>query len=276
MATNLHVGYFNRYDASMFNQPLGLDKPGLFVTATDTGVGKTVITCAIAWALRQQGHRVGVCKPMASGCRQEREGLVSDDVLALAHFADCRLPLGVICPICFAAPLAPAVAAQETDRPPDYGLLARSLERLDTDHDVLLIEGIGGLLVPLDEKHTVLDLIKVLGYPVVVVARAGLGTLSHTAMTVTLLRQAGCEVAGLVVNGYEPDAAHHHEDPSIATNRQWLAKMNHTAVLATVPMCLADQVDPAQGQIPEAILETVGRVDWLDQLGAPRLAVSGR
>lgn len=259
----------------MFIAPLSLDKPGLFVTATDTGVGKTVITCAIAWALRKQGLAVGVCKPFASGCRQEREGLVNDDALALAHFADCRQPLDVICPIRFAQPLAPAVAAQLAGAPPDYSLLARSLERLNAAHDVLLIEGVGGLLVPLDEKHTVLDLVAALGYPVVVVTRAGLGTLNHTAMTVTLLRQAGCEVAGLVVNGYESDPAC-HEDPSMATNSDWLTKMNRTPILATVAACPPDQVDAGRGRIPEAILEAVGRVDWPDRLGQSRSAVKGR
>src|SRR5690554_472814 len=133
-------------------QPPRLRCPGLFITATDTGVGKTVTACAIAAVLRQQqrGVRVGVCKPFASGCRQEREGLVSADAEALAHFADCRQPLDVINPIRFARPLAPAVAAEQARATIDWSEAARSLAVLDESSDALLVEGVGGLLTPLD------------------------------------------------------------------------------------------------------------------------------
>ena len=80
-----------------------LNVPGLLITGTDTEIGKTVISCAIAHCLKTRGHTVGVCKPFASGCRKEREGLVNDDAEALAHFADCREPLDVINPIRFAS-----------------------------------------------------------------------------------------------------------------------------------------------------------------------------
>ena len=185
-----------------------LTRPGLFVTATDTAVGKTVAACAIAWRLRRGGAAVGVCKPLATGCRREREGLVSEDAEALAHFADCRQPLDTINPIRYARALSPAAAAEIEDRAPDFDALVRSLEQLDDAGDYLVIEGVGGLMVPLDAARpnvTVLDLAAELGYPVAVVCRAGLGTLNHTAMTVRLLREAGCDVAGLIINGYVPD-----------------------------------------------------------------------
>ena len=114
----------------MWRDPIHLRSRGLFITGTDTGVGKTVVTCALAWALRRQGvARVGVCKPFATGCRRDREGLVSPDAEALAHFADCRLPLDVINPLRFAAPLAPAVAAEQAGLPTDFAPLRRSLAR---------------------------------------------------------------------------------------------------------------------------------------------------
>jgi dethiobiotin synthetase len=248
----------------------------LFITATDTGVGKTVIACAIAAALRTQGspkpYRIGVCKPFASGCRRDREGLVSEDAEALAHFADCRQPLETITPIRFADPLAPAPAAERLKKKIDYPALARSLQLLDDASDALIVEGIGGLLVPLDPRKpslTVLDLIKALGLPTVVVTRATLGTLNHTAMTVRLLEKARCPIAGIVINGYDPDSPRQGRDEDLAmtTNRVWIEKMNRAPVLATVPRCEVGSVHAGKGMIPAAILDAVAQAYWPDVLG---------
>ncbi len=251
-------------------------KPGLFITGTDTGVGKTLIACAIASAIRRQapGARLGVSKPFASGCRHEREGLVHEDAEALAHFADCKQSLSVINPIRFAAPLAPAVAAQECGEPVDWEALARSLAVLDRESDALLVEGVGGLMVPLDPerpRYTVLDLIHAFGYPVVIVARAGLGTLNHTAMTARLLKQAGCQVAGLVINHYIVDPTE-ADDPSIASNRVWLEKLTGLKTLAVVPRVEAVGAQPQQGRIDPAVLEAVELTYWPDVLRPPRVA----
>lgn len=251
---------------------VSLRKPGLFITATDTGVGKTVVTCAIAHALKRSGLKVSVCKPLASGCRREREGLVSEDAEAIAYFSDCRLALDVINPIRFAAPLSPGAAALELGVEVDFSELARSLSRLDEWGDVMLVEGVGGLLVPLGAHQpdlTVLDLIAALGYPVVVVTRAGLGTLNHTAMTAALLRQRKLRVAGMVVNGYVTDQATQRDDPSMASNRQWLERMTRLPVLATVPRCDGEQVRPELGRIAEDVLEAVAMTHWPEVLRAP-------
>src|SRR5829696_5895786 len=100
--------------------------PALLITGTDTGVGKTIITAAIARSLRMQGLRVGVLKPIATGCVHHREGLVSEDAELLAHHADAPQPLDVICPVRYAEPLAPAVAAQRMKRPVDWTAVQRS------------------------------------------------------------------------------------------------------------------------------------------------------
>lgn len=244
---------------------LRLRCPGLFITGTDTGVGKTVATCAIADALRRQGAaRVGVCKPFSSGCRRDREGLVSEDAEALAHFADCRLPLDVINPIRFAAPLAPAVAAEQAGVEVDWTEVRRSLETLDGASDVMLIEGVGGIMVPLDPRAwrlTVLDLAAALGYPVVVVARSVLGTLNHTAMTVRLLQEAGCRVAGIIMNAFDADVAH-IEDPSVPLNRAALERLTGVRVLATFPRAAPRHVAAHQARIPADILEAAAMVYW--------------
>jgi dethiobiotin synthetase len=247
--------------------PAVLRKPGLFITGTDTGVGKTVSTCGIAWALRKQnpGIRVGVCKPFATGCRHDRSGLVSQDAEAIAHFSDTGLNLETVNPIRFVPPMAPGPAAQAEGLPVDYQLLCRALEEIDAAHDVVLIEGVGGIMVPLDPDNphmTVLHFARALGYPVLVVARAGLGTLNHTAMTCRLLSLAGLRLAGLVVNNYIPDVAA-HTDPSMSSNLQWLQEMNNTELLAVSPLVPEEQVRPDRGVISDDVLHSFLQTDWL-------------
>jgi dethiobiotin synthetase len=241
-------------------------------------VGKTVVTCAIGWHLRRADSgdslcRVGVCKPIATGCRRDREGLVSEDAEALAHFCDCRLPLDVVNPVRYRKPVAPAVAAAMTGVAVDFNAIRTSLARLDAECDVLLIEGIGGLLTPIDHtapELTVLDLACAIGYPVLVVTRAGLGTLNHTAMTVRLLRAAGCRVAGLVVNQYEPDTAGREgarRDLAMATNRQWLELTTAAPVLATVPRRPARDVAADKARLDPEIIDALARCNWPKILG---------
>ena len=247
------------------NRKSKITSPGLFITGTDTEVGKTVAACAIAAVLRRVGGRaakVGVCKPIATGCRVEREGLVNEDAEALAHFADCRLPLHVINPVRYRDPVAPAVAAEETGRAVDEGAIWDSLRRLDEASDVMIVEGIGGVMVPIDRERTVLDLTAAIGYPVVVVTRNTLGTLNHTAMTCSLIRQAGLRLAGLVINEYEPDT----NDPAAASNPRWLARQNRTQVLATLPRAVG--VAPQEARLPAAVLDAAGMIDWRNACAA--------
>lgn len=255
-------------------QKLRPSVPGLFVTGTDTNVGKTVAACAIAVALRQQlpqGQHVGVCKPAASGCRRQREGLVSDDAMALAHFADCRLPLDVINPLRFAPPLAPGIAAEQAGEDVDLALVTDSLRRIGEVSDAILVEGAGGVLVPLDPRGrvTVLDLAAAIGYPVIVVSRSTLGTINHTAMTVRMLRDAGCRVAGVVMNQYPTDAGRLSEDPSISSNRAWIERMARTSVLATLPLCDPRKVQVDQGVLDDDVIEAAAMCYWPDVLSRP-------
>ena len=249
----------------MFTTPLQLDSPGLFITATDTGVGKTVVTCAIAAALRRQNPatRVGVSKPFSSGCRVEREGLVNEDTEALAHFANAGLPLDVINPIRFRKPLAPAVAAEAKKVSIDFDALQRSMQTIAAQADITLVEGAGGLLVPIDPndpKRTILDLAATVGYPVLVVCRSLLGTLNHTAMTVELLKRRGCRVAGIVMNGYDSDLE--NTDPSVKTNRLWLEKMTGSKVVIVLPRFKDELVQPHQGVLEEAMIDLMTTVNW--------------
>lgn len=253
-----------------------LTRPGLFITGTDTGVGKTAVTCGIAAVLRQQavGAKIGVCKPFATGCRRERGTLVAEDAEALAHFADCRLPLETICPIRHKLAMSPAAAAEAEGTVIDWATLASSLLRIDQASDAVLVEGVGGLMVPLDPdmpRYTVRDLALALGYPVLVVTRSGLGTLNHTAMTVALLQHAGLNVAGIVMNGYEPDEAiAMSDDPSRPSNRNWIRQLTGVEVIATVPRLRDKDMRLHEGVMHDEVLASLAVVDWSRVLGLPR------
>ncbi|HYE21226.1 MAG TPA: dethiobiotin synthase [Tepidisphaeraceae bacterium] len=241
--------------------------PGLFVTATDTNVGKTVIAGAIADHFRRRGRRVAVSKPLATGAVHRREGWVSEDAEFLASCADADHPLDVICPVRYAEPLAPAVAADRAGEPVDWDAVQRSLDAMTLGTpttppaDVIVVEGVGGVMVPLDAKHTVLDLAKWLGLPAVVVARAGLGTINHTLLTVDALRRAGVKVAGVVINRYPADTPPTAEE----TSPRYIEKFGKVPVLAIVP----DEPGLAHPPIPANIAAAIDLVDW-ESLAAPR------
>lgn len=249
-----------------------LNQPGLFVTGTDTDVGKTVVCCAIAAALRDQQRRLklGVFKPFATGCRMTKQGLVNEDAQALARFADCDLPMELICPIRYHDPVAPAVASEKERRPVDWDAVAYGLSILDQNSDAVLVEGVGGLMVPLDPRqprYGVGQLAEAIGYPVVVVCRAGLGTLNHTAMTVELLRQTGCRVSGIVMNGLDTEDHAVKDDPSILTNRDWLERMTGAKVLAIMPR--GRGISVADGKLDPALIAAANKVPWLELMRVP-------
>ena len=228
--------------------------PGLFITATDTEVGKTVIAGAIANHFLRQNRKVAVLKPIATGCVPRREGLVSEDAEFLASCADARFPLDIICPVRYREPLAPQVAADRAKQPVDYEAITRSLTLMICDSDIIIIEGIGGLMVPLDPKHTTLDLAKWLGLPTVIVARPTLGTISHTLLTVEALRRAGIPIAGIVINRYPADSASIAEE----SNPRTIEKHARVPILAIVP----DEPTLRRPPLPPSITSPIDMVDW--------------
>lgn len=231
-----------------------LSIPGLLVTGTDTGVGKTVIAGAIADWFRRHRLAVGVCKPAGSGCVNRREGLVSEDAEFLAHCADTHHPLDVVCPVRYAEPLAPAVAAERIGEPLDWSAVGRSLAAISRDSDVMVVEGVGGLMVPMDPQHTFLDVARWLKIPAVIVARPALGTINHTLLTAAALREAGVKVAGVVINRYRA------ETPTVAeeTNLRAIERWGKVPVLAIVPDCPT----PITTDLPADVVAAIEPVDW--------------
>lgn len=227
--------------------------PALFITGTDTGVGKTVIAGAIANWFHQQGARVAVLKPAATGCVHRREGLVSEDAEFLAACADARHPLDLICPQRYVEPLAPAVAAERAKQPLDWQAIERSIRIMSADSDVMIVEGVGGVRVPMDERHQVIDMMRWLGAPAIVVARPDLGTINHTLLTVQAVRDAGLKVAGVVINRFRTDGASVAEE----TNGRAIERWGKVPLLCTVPAATL-----SGWAIPADIAATIGQVDW--------------
>ena len=183
------------------------DARGLFITGTDTGIGKTLVAAGLAAWLRAQGVNVGVMKPIASGGRRRRVGgrvrWCSDDARVLAQAAGVPVEWPLINPICFRDPLAPFAAAAREGRSMDWRAVETAYASLRQRHRVLIVEGVGGLLVPLTRTATVSDLIRRMRLPCLIVARLGLGTLNHTLLTVEQARRDGLHVAGVVLNASE-------------------------------------------------------------------------
>lgn len=169
---------------------------GFFVTGTDTGVGKTVVACALIRRLAEAGVDVGAMKPIETGVGEE--GPL--DALALQAAAGGVDTLDDVCPQRFALPAAPTVAAAAEGRRVEVWAIRRAYELLSARHDCVVVEGAGGLLVPASEEHSMADLARELELPLIVVARATLGTINHTLLTLEAAVARGLSVAGVVIS----------------------------------------------------------------------------
>ena len=188
----------------------------IFVTGTDTGVGKTYISCLLIRKLRQCGLIVGAYKPACSGAEWDSSVTPFWTDVALLHSATgLDVPIDLVCPQRFLAPVAPNVAARLEGTTVSNELLISGASEWNHKADVLVIEGAGGLFCPLSDELTVLDLAIRMQASVLVVAANRLGVISHTRLTVERLRQSGLNVAGVLLNELqEPD----NDDISRATN----------------------------------------------------------
>lgn len=233
--------------------PLPTQKQGLFVTGTDTGVGKTWLTVMIVRQLLQAGVNVGTYKPVCSGSQVVEEGEQWEDVEALYAATEGRFPRQRIAPQCFTAPLAPPDAARSQGATVDERLIRSGFDWWQQQVQCVLVEGAGGLLCPLTDVHTMADLASWLELPLLIVARVGLGTINHTLLTVEVAERRGLKVAGIVLN-----RSTLADDVSLlARNWRQIASRTNVPVLGYVDY---------QGQ--QLVLESgiVTQVDWLQAI----------
>lgn len=216
---------------------------GVFITGTDTGVGKTVVAAAIAGALRLNGVDVGVMKPVQSGN--------DDDAAFLTKSAGVSDDPSLIVPYSFREPIAPSLAAKLEGVSVDIDAIKGAYSALADRHEFVVVEGAGGIMVPLVEKgpesYLVSDLIRDLGLPTLIVARAGLGTINHTLLTIDHARSKGINVAGVVVNGYP-------ETPNLSekNNPQMIEKLSGIPVVSIIPF-----IDLTESGLPEKAADAV-------------------
>lgn len=173
-----------------------------FITGTDTGVGKTVITAGLAGSMRKLGVNVGVMKPIATGITQ-KTGFKSLDVSIMVEASKTKDSEDLINPVFLPIPTSPYDATKLLSLPVDMSLILATFTKLFSIHEVLLVEGIGGIMTPITKNFFVADMIKAMGIETIIVTRATLGTLNHTMMTYQLCKDYGIKVKGLVINNFD-------------------------------------------------------------------------
>jgi dethiobiotin synthetase len=217
---------------------------GLFITGTDTGVGKTFVAGGLAALLRDSGFRVGVMKPAETGCVEKDGKLFPEDAVKLKEASGCAVPLEKICPFQLRDPLAPSIAAEREGGRVDIDRLIDIYYEISSAHDITLVEGAGGLMVPLLPSYTYADFARVVKLPTLVVAANRLGAINHLLLTLEHASCKGLRVLGYVLNQIQ-------SEPSLA------ADTNRAAVstLTSVP-CL-------------------GEISYLPLMGTDHLALAG-
>ncbi len=234
-----------------------LKSKGLFITGTDTGVGKTLIAGAIAKILQQAGKKVGVFKPIATGCRHQREGFVSGDAEFLAYCADSEFSLDKINPATFGTPAAPFACEQLENKKVDLEKIIAAYNYICSETDCIIVEGIGGIRVPITDGLDVLTIAKAIGLPVVIVARPNLGTINHTLLTIDAIRSANLPLAGIIISGYDESKADYAERTGPAV----IAEVGRTQILTVVPYDYQTNIE--KGIIGDIVLDSLSDIDWL-------------
>jgi dethiobiotin synthetase len=181
-------------------------RTGIFITGTDTGVGKTIVAAGLVLALKQRGLNVGYMKPIESGCPVLDGEVVPQDVRFVREITGINDDLDLMCPYRLKAAAAPSIASRLEDIHIDIAYIVDQYFQLSLMHEIVVVEGVGGLMVPLNNSELVTDLILQLGLEVAVVARPGLGTINHTLLSVNMAKMMGMAVSGVVINGFGREA----------------------------------------------------------------------
>jgi dethiobiotin synthetase len=229
---------------------------GLFVTGTDTGVGKTFVASGLARILGDRGLRVGVMKPVETGCARRGDELEPSDALQLLEAAGSSQEIQRVCPYRFDAPLAPDVAARRAGQRIDPAVIIEGFRAISESSDFVVVEGAGGLFVPIWERYTMASLAADFGLPLLVVVASRLGAVNHTLLTLAHARTCGLSVAAYVLNQLSRD-----RDEAMATNAELLARSTDARCAGVV----AYEPDAGQATV-ETAAAAVGQAIDIDDL----------
>ncbi|TAN40649.1 MAG: dethiobiotin synthase [Nitrospirae bacterium] len=222
---------------------------GFFITGTDTGVGKTTVSAALIRTLSLLGLKTGGMKPVETGCGREGKVLLPFDGMFLRQAARMDDQLSDVTPCCFETPLAPLPASELEVKKINLAAIRNAFSRLSQKYDALIVEGAGGLLVPLKKNYFVVDLAEELGLPLIVVAKPGLGAINHIMLTVEYALGRGLDIAGLVINySLQPE-----NSLAEKTNPKLLSQICPVPVIGTFPY---------MKEIGEEALEKSGRKNF--------------
>ena len=235
---------------------------GIFITGTDTEIGKTVIAGGLAAALKASGVNVGVMKPIASGGIEHNGRIVSEDAIFLKNTAQVDDALDLINPICLRPPLAPSVAAEIEGVSIDLRQIDDAFAQLCQRHEFIVVEGVGGIAVPICEDVLVAEMAQRFQLPLLIVARPNLGTINHTVLTVEFAKSRNLELYGIVLNASQDESKGLAED----TNPKELERLTHLPLLGTVPFDERLQGDTPH---PDFLSQFINRhIDWKELIGA--------
>ena len=226
---------------------------GFFITGTDTGIGKTVVAEGLIRAMKAKGLSVCPMKPVESGCSLKKGVLFPPDAVTLLKASGADETLDDVNPYRLRNPIAPSVAAEFEGVKIEKKKIVSSYKRLSKKYDITIVEGAGGVMVPVYKKYLFLDLAKDLGLPLLIVARPGLGTINHTLLTIEAAKNRGLDIAGIVINY----AMKTKKGLSEKTNPEVIEKLGEVPVLGIVPYSTGsnyDQVDNVFKGIAEKLL----------------------
>lgn len=246
---------------------------GLFITGTDTGVGKTVVTAGLAGALQARGLDVGIMKPAASGAVMNAGRLISSDVAFLlkslgSNIQNSQDDLDLIAPLTIKPPLAPLAASLLENIEVKPEKILKAFETMRQKHDFILVEGIGGILVPITETYSVADLIKDMELSIIIVARPGIGTINHTLLTINEAEKRGLDIKGFIINDMDFNQASDAEK----TNPEIIKKISGHALLGILPF--DPKVNVEKLDMGEIVKSTEKHLDIEQILSSVRLEPS--
>lgn len=211
---------------------------GVFITGTDTGVGKTVVAAGLAGVLKKRGVKVGVMKPIQSGGLRRGEKVLSQDIQMMIKTTQIKEELSLLNPYCLIQPLAPSEAAKLEGVEIRIERILEAFDTLRRRYDFLIIEGAGGLIVPIREDYLMIHLIKDLSLPLLIISRARLGGVNHTCLTVGYARGEGIPLIGIIINSTKA------EDENFAKgNSEMIQRITGLPIFGIIPYSEGIDVD---------------------------------
>lgn len=237
----------------------------IFVTGTDTDIGKTVVTAGLASVMQSLGYKAGVYKPFQSGAEEKNGFLVSPD---LAYVKKLDFYVETLCTYLLKPPTAPYIAAEIDGVQINLSTVCREFQTLKQNCEVVLVEGAGGLMVPVTKDALMCDVAKMLDIPVLIVARPDLGTINHTLLTINQAKITGLDIAGVIINRYPMGT----NDIAIKTAPRLIEEYTDANILGIIPdIPNFDIVKP--GEIINVFLNSVD-VEKIFRIKIPKLNLS--